>query len=73
MKKIRKVMFTSSNLVIEYEDLSREQRQLYDKNITLRNLTGLQNLAGNEFFNLTRYELDMLMQWSFHVRWLTQY
>lgn len=66
-------MFTRTNLVIEYEDLTREQRQLYDKNITLRNLTGLDNLAGSEFFNLRQYELDMLMQWSFHVRWLTQY
>lgn len=66
-------MFTRTNLVIEYEDLAREQRQLYDKNITLRNLTGLDNLAGSEFFNLTNYELDMLMQWSFHIRWLTQY
>lgn len=70
---VRRVIFKSKDeFIVEYDDLSQELRRLNDKLFKFRE-SSTSDLVGQEFWNMLDYELDGLIKWSWHVRWLFKY
>jgi hypothetical protein len=72
MKAVRRILFESNHLVVEYQDLSRERRDFYDKQIRFRDAPVNQQ-NGREYWVVSPDELSSLFSWSWHVRWLTEF
>lgn len=72
MKKLRRVIFKSTGLVLEYEDRTRELRHFYDKNLEFRGRP-VSQLDGEDCWTPADYELASLLTHSWHVRWLSDY